>query len=176
MSGNLPVPSPRTFSVSEVETGSYLNSVRDGLNFLLNVPIVTAGQSVAQSLANNTWTSLTLDTTVVDSYGMHSNSVNNSRAVAQVAGWYIACGTCGFVANATGFRQIRLTKNGTQVGFSIATYPVVSASVATVMVTPTLEIFLNVGDYLEVQGFQTSGGALNTTGADPSLTATWSHT
>jgi hypothetical protein len=173
---NLPVPVPRTFTVAETETGSYLNSLRDALSFLVNVPILTAGQSVAQSIPNNTWTSMTLDTTVVDSYGGHSNVTNNSRYTAQVAGWYLCCGTTGFVANATGFRQVRLAKNGAQVTFSVATLPTVSASVATVMVTPTLEIFLNVGDYLEVQGFQTSGGALNSTGADPSLTATWMHT
>ncbi|HZP55027.1 hypothetical protein [Actinocrinis sp.] len=172
---NLPVPVPRTFTVGEVETGAYLNSLRDALNFLINVPIVTAGQASVQSIPNTTWTSLTLDTTVVDSYGGHSNTTNNSRYTAQVAGWYLCCGTCGFAANATGFRQIRLAKNGAQVTFSVATLPVVAATVATVIVTPTLQVFLAVGDYLEVQGFQSSGGALNTTGADPSLTATWVH-
>jgi hypothetical protein len=44
------VPTPRTFSPSEIQTGAYLNSVRDWANFLLDPPhfkgSITAGTTL----------------------------------------------------------------------------------------------------------------------------------
>lgn len=49
MSGVLPVP--RTFSVSEVQAGAYLNSVRDWANFLLDPPHFKGSITTATLLA-----------------------------------------------------------------------------------------------------------------------------
>jgi hypothetical protein len=174
---NLPVPVPRTWTVSEVGTGAYENSLRDALNFLLNVPILNAVQAAVQSVANNAWTSLALDSTVVDSYGMHSNSVNNSRGTAQVAGWYLAFAASSWVSAAGTSRGARVAKNGSPIAGGATVIPPTAAGTYAVASPPVI-VFLNVGDYLESQGFQQSGGALNTiVGADVtcSLTAVWVH-
>ncbi|MFD0393322.1 hypothetical protein ACFQ3Z_15940 [Streptomyces nogalater] len=75
-------------------------------------PRFRAHQSTAQSLADNTWTSLTLDTEDYDSDNGHSTTTNSSRYTVQVAGTYLVIGSVGLVANATGARAVRLTQNG----------------------------------------------------------------
>lgn len=54
MAGGLPLPIPRTFTVAEVETAAYLNSVRDGLNFLLNPPHFKGSITTATALTTGT--------------------------------------------------------------------------------------------------------------------------
>lgn len=174
---NLPVPSPRTFTVSEVETGSYLNSLRDALNFLVNVPAAFLTQSAVQSLTSSAWTALTFDQSVFDSYGGHSNVTNNSRYTAQVAGWYIVFGCACVSANATGQRGGAVAKNGTRVQGASALIQTTSA-LSPAPASPPCIVFLNAGDYVEIQGYQNSGGAINTNSSadlDSSMTAVWIH-
>lgn len=175
---NLPVPIPRTFTTGETETAAFYNAMRDALNFLLNPPVCNATQATAQTLATATWTALTLDATVEDSYGGHSNSTNNSRYTAQVAGWYMAFAAACFSSNATGWRGIRLEKNGA-VFAGAATEVGTNPSGVCTIASPSAIVFLNAGDYLEAYGFQNSGGNLATsvnTDADCSLTVVWVHT
>jgi hypothetical protein len=159
----LPVPSPRTFGVSEIETGGYLNSLRDALNFLLNTPIGVFYQTAAQSVANAAFTAAAFDTTGVDSYSGHSNSTNNSRYAAVVPGWYELSGSVGFVTNGTGNRDGVWAKNGSALTApGPGTIIDGSAGHGTAGAVPTLPVFLNVGDYVELQLFQSSGAAVNT--------------
>ena len=174
---NLPVPVPRTFSVSETETGSYMNTIRDALNFLLNPPMFVGYQTSTQSVSNGTWTSMAIDTTVIDSYGGHSNVTNNSRYTAQAAGWYLPVGVAAFTTNATGGRGTRFAKNGTAIQGS-ASFDMAVSTNATAAPGNSLAMFLNVGDYLEVQGYQTSGGSLSTVSTsdiDSSFAVYWIH-
>ncbi len=170
---NLPVPSPRTFTVSEVETGAFLNSQRDGLNFLLNKPIALFTQTAAQSIPTGALTAIAFDTTTVDSYGGHSNTTNNTRYTAQVPGWYVPVITGSIVANATGVRYSTLAKNGSQLNFlsgpQVANASFVAATTAVGLV------FLNAGDYLEGWTFQNSGGALNTSPTFCQFMVFWLH-
>jgi len=171
------VPSPRTFGVSEIETAGNLNSVRDGLTFLLNPPLVRVNQNTVQTLTTAVWTSINQDATTVDSYGMHSNVTNNSRATAIVAGWYWVSGAVAFAASATGTRGARLAVNGTAIqGTAQFVPPTAAGSLAIAAVS--VPLFLNVGDYVEVQGVQNSGGNLNTLAAsdlDSTLALIWAH-
>lgn len=174
---NLPVPVPRTFAVAEVETGAYLNSLRDALNFLVNVPIAYVTQSATQTLTTSTWTAITYDQTVVDTYGGHSNSTNNSRYTAQVAGWYIVFGSACYAVNTTGQRGAAIAKNGTRVqgaaGFAQAT-----SALSTATPSPPTIVYLAAGDYVEIQAYQSSGGNLATVSGsdlDSSMTVAWLH-
>lgn len=178
---NLPVPVMRNYSPGETETGAYGNANRDAMNFLLNVPACNAIQATAQTgIATATWTSLTLDSTVFDSYGGHSNSTNNSRYTAQVAGWYLCFAAACWAANSTGWRGVRVAKNGGAVsgGATEVMANTVGAALTTIA-SPSVIIFLNAGDYVEAQGYQTSGAGLSTStnpDANCSLTAVWLHT
>jgi hypothetical protein len=156
----LPVPIPRTASVAEIETGGYGNATRDALSFLLNPPLLRVAQSAVQSLATGVWTSITFDATVIDTYGMHSNSTNNTRAVAIVPGWYWPSGVVAFAANSTSTRGARFAVNGTPVqGSAQFGPPTATGSLAYAAVS--LPLFLNAGDYVELQASQATGGALN---------------
>lgn len=172
----LPVPSPRTFNVQEYETAAYLNAVRDALIFLLNPPRARVTQATtATSVAQNAFVSIGMDNTVVDTYSGHSNTTNNSRYTAQVAGRYRVIGVNAFVANTSGVRLVREAVNGTGVPGSLTSMNATSSLAAAQATEAT--VFLNVGDFVETQGFQTTSGALNTSPGTsdtaPALDAQW---
>lgn len=175
---NLPVPVPRTFVVGETGVAAYLNAVRDALTFLLNPPMLVAYQGTVQSLPNGAFTAASLDQTLTDTYGSHSNTTNNSRMTAQVAGWYQTDGGISISANGTGNRDGQWAKNGSAIttpGSGLVETP--SASFSTTQGMPGLQVFLNTGDYLELWEFQNSGGALNTNTSTFTsyISARWVH-
>ena len=170
---NLPVPIPRTFGVSETEVAAYFNAFRDALNFLLNPPEARVYGNAVQAIANNTNTALACDTTVFDTYTMHSNVTNNTRVTAQVAGTYLCIGCYGSAPNAAGGRDIQFAVNGVAQGEPQGNWDVNQANFHIIQVVSL--IVLNAGDYVEVWGLQNSGGALNTIAARSSLHALWQH-
>jgi hypothetical protein len=139
--------------------------VRDPLKFLTRRPFARLRQIVAQTLTTSTFTGITFTSADIDSDWIggtgHSNSVNTSRYTANYAGWYQASGGVAYAANATGRRVAAWAVNGARVNGSQA---VVQATTAFDIEVParTEFVFLAVGDYLELQGFQESGGNLLT--------------
>jgi len=159
------VPDTKTFTNSVLDSSDINAFIRDPIRFLLNKPIAELRQTVAQSLASGAWQSLTFTTEDVDTdpagTGGHSNSVNTSRYTAVYAGWYLCSGGVGFDASAVGDRGIRWMVNGTAVlgsGVFLATSPLLT----TLVPARVKRILLNLGDYLEMQAWQDTGGALNT--------------
>jgi hypothetical protein len=170
----LPVPIPRTFGVNEVQVGSYLNSVRDALNFLLNPPACVATQATFQALTTGTPTAIACDTTVTDPYGMHSNTVNNSRIVCPVSGYWQQLGTVTIATNATGARTLQGAHSGTPIGYANVSSAGFSATSWSAQVA-TDAFFASAGDYFEVDANQTSGGNLNTGAGGCSQQLRWVH-
>ena len=173
-----PVPNPRTWSVGDLATGTILNTeLRDTINFLTAPPIFIAKQAVAQSIANATFTAITFTTEEVDSYSGHSNSTNTSRYTAVVAGWYHVLGIVQWTPNATGRRAAQLAVNGTQVRQTEAA--TITTASGTSCVPVETDLYLNVGDYVEVGGWQSSGAALSTQSGFPQsacfLGVLWMH-
>jgi hypothetical protein len=175
------VPNTHTF-VNGVRDSSEENTyIRDPLLFLMNKPAAELRQTVAQSLANNTWTSLTFDVEDLDNdpsgTGGHSTSVNTSRYTAVYAGWYVVGGCAAFVANATGIRGHRWAVNGNPLnGESTLVQAVSVGGSNTDVPASAARLYLNVGDYVEAQAIQGSGGALNTfvtATAQSSMTIGW---
>lgn len=158
---NLPVPSPRTFTVGEIETGAYFNSTRDALTFLLNTPLAILNQATPQSIGSGTPAALAFDGTFLDTYGGHSNSTNNSRYVAQVPGWYFVKAGVVWAVNSVNNRGLQLFKNGVAY-----TYSWQVALAAGTFNDPGIEtsalVQLNAGDYVEAFAQQNTGGALST--------------
>lgn len=124
-------------------------------------PIAELRQTGAQTLTTGVWTSLTFDAEVVDSAGGHSTSSNTSRYTAVIAGYYLLSGGAGFASNATGLRGVRWAKNGSSIDSSGTTEPTGSGNN---MAYPARGILvqLSVGDYVELQAVQTTGGNLGT--------------
>ena len=121
-----------------------------------------ATESAAQAIGNASWTIVTLSGETVDIDGMHSTSSNTSRLTCVTPGNYSFTGSLVFATNSTGFRALRLIKNGTTIlAYSSCDATAADAWGATVANTCVPMV---AGDYIEIQAYQTSGGSLNTIG------------
>lgn len=160
------VPSFRTWATSDVVTAAMLNSnIRDAGQFWVsNRPRALLRQTVAQNLLNNTPTAITYDVEDLDNDGGHSTSSNTSRYVAQTAGWYHVTGLVSYSTNTTGARGTRIGVNGSTVNASQSLAQTSASSAATGILATRL-VFLNAADYVEIFGFQLSGGTLATNAA-----------
>jgi hypothetical protein len=163
--------------VGEYETAAYLNAnVRDGMNFLLNPPIAVIYQNASQSVGNNTFTPLICDSTAWDTYGGHSNTVNNSRYYAQITGFYMIFAAVAFGPNSVGNRGITLDKNGTPLSAPGFTTLVPSTNASNdVDIGVSGMVQLTAGDYVEPQIYQSSGGALNLASGASGFAVMWVH-
>lgn len=115
----------------------------------------------SQSLTNNTWTTLTFNSEFYDTDAYHSTATNTGRFTipAGKTGYYQINAQTVFEANVTGFRLVRVLKNGaTTIGTSGD-----NASVSGTMYPQAICImsfYLTAGDYIEMQAIQSSGGSL----------------
>lgn len=172
--GNLPVPNPRTAAAGEFETAAYMNAFRDAINFLANKPMAVLYQTTTQSIATATGTAITFDTTTADTYGGHSNSTNNTRYTAQVAGWYWVYGTVCWSNVSGGNRNTTINKNGSQVPQFGSAVPAAGTTVFPAVDAAAL-VQLNAGDYVEIIGYQDSGGSVSTHSTASSMVVMWDH-
>ncbi|MGE7439616.1 hypothetical protein [Kitasatospora sp. NPDC001175] len=160
-------------------TSALANTLSVNGGFLSSPPDFVGTQQTAQSIAATTWVALTMDTTQLDTYGGHSNTTNSSRYTCQsgAAGWYTVCGVAAFVVNNTGARASRLQVNGNPIA-GACSFAMTPGFNAPGVATPTRDIYLNAGDYVEVAAWQNSGGAINTTinsDLTSALWVRWSH-
>jgi hypothetical protein len=124
-------------------------------------------KSVSQSLTNGTQTAITWNTETEDTNGFHDNSTNTSRVTipSGYAGRYLLSTTLNYdQSNGTGQRQAGFAKNGSVQQSTIIGAGSGGVPSATLTVDYTLILNLTVGDYVEVYGYQTSGGALSVSG------------
>jgi hypothetical protein len=147
-----------------------------GHNAVTDPPRCRVYNSANISLTSGVVTAMTFDTETIDDGGMHSTSVNTSRITvpSDGAGWYSIGGCVRFAANTTGYREIKITLNGT-LDLEIMRVPN-SGATDDVRVSIHTEYPLAVGDYVELYATQNSGGALNALGGfaySPMMYAKW---
>jgi len=118
-------------------------------------------QSGAQSISNTTQTDLTFDTEAFDTDAYHSTSSNTARITIPTGkgGYFLVTARVSYASNSTGTRGLWLRKNGTEVATSF-TQPVSTGDITTVQINQVMA--LAVGDYITMNAYQGSGGALNT--------------
>jgi hypothetical protein len=165
---------PTRAAGSKVSAGTYAADITTPINNLAAVPVFKGYQSAAQSIANNSITALGMDTEAVDSESAHSTSVNTSRYVAPVAGWYLVIAYVAFAANGTGNRLVEIRVNGAGAATNLAqtVNQTPGAANGSALSAASL-ILLQAGDYVEAYGYQTSGGALNTSPAQTGMQVAW---
>jgi len=161
------VPTAPDLSDGLLLTSMLNDYVLELANFLRSPPAAMMRQTVAQSIVTATFTSLTMDTEEYDVFPSggakgHSTSVNTSRYTAVHPGYYNAVGVTSWAFNGTGARGGRWTLNGVALNASVCLVQAVSATQGTGVTIVGVRPYLSVGDYLELQGFQASGGNLNT--------------
>ena len=120
-----------------------------------------------QSLTTSITTTITWDSEAHDPYAMHDNVTNNSRITVPYSGYYMITPELSYAANGTGLRLVIVCVNGVEVG-----RPAVANATATTPTVASLAIarYLNANDYVEIQGWQNSGGALNLLYTGPAST------
>jgi hypothetical protein len=118
-------------------------------------------QSGAQSISNTTQTDLTFDTEAFDTDAYHSTSTNTARITipAGKGGYFLVTARVSYASNSSGTRGLWLRKNGTEVA-TCFTQPVATSDITTVQINQIMA--LTVGDYITMNAYQGSGGALNT--------------
>ncbi len=171
------IPSPPTFAVLQKLTAALMNTnVRDSVNFLIAPPLCVVTHSTTQTLTTSTNTPIVFDTEATDTDGMHSTVSNTSRLTAVTAGYYILTGHIPFASNATGSRHAWISINGAATRIAWTGVPAISGLVTSVGASGS--VFLNVGDYAELMGYQSSGAGLatDTTTGSARFTALWVHT
>ena len=159
---------------------SYLyNQMYNPLGFLLNPPQASIYSAANQpGAANATNYQIPFDSTDYDNYGGHSTTVNNTRYTCQVPGLYQIHAHVTFAANATGMRMVEIWVNGGVILGSRNAMAVTGASTTGLGMEANTYHRLNVGDYVEVNTQQWSGGTLaingsSSTGQTPMLQLLW---
>ena len=129
---------------------------------LPDIPQVFSGASATgtnQTLASGATVAMTLNAEDYDVGNYHDNVVNNTRMTvgAGLAGYYSVKGHLTFNANATGVRSAQIWKNGVAVSWSLNAS---AGGGAQHCEQVAWEGYLGVNDYVEVDGYQNSGGDL----------------
>lgn len=131
---------------------------------------VKAIRSTNQSLNNSS--STTIDFTAADEFdtdGFHDPSSNSTRITipSGLDGVYLVLGHIQYAQNSTGVRINRILVNGSATNYRTTAAAFSTSTTAFVQVYAILE--LAATNYVEMDGFQTSGGALNVSTASLAL-------
>ena len=167
-----PTPAPGGYP-----RGEQLEEMLDRIQFLSDPPRAQLRQTAAQTFGTSgLFAALLFDAEDWDTYGGHSTTTNTSRYTCQVAGIYQFSGKVSWNGSATGRRASKWMKNGSDVaGNQMAIIATSASDVQHPAVT--MQISLVVGDYVELYGFQESGGSLATNVASsaqhPLMTVRW---
>jgi hypothetical protein len=118
-----------------------------------------AYSSGTQTLSTSATTALTLDQEDWDTDAYHSNSVNNTRMTVPAgrSGFYRISGFLMWAASAAGVRALSIRKNGVTILKTANHYG--SAS-EVLRFGVEVEAYLSSGDFIELTGYQSSGGDL----------------
>ena len=111
------------------------------------------------SIPNGSFTSLTFNTEVYDTDTIHDTGTNPSFLTCKTAGKYIVWGHITFASHATGRRLVQVRKDGTTDQQNIMTNPDTGGNSIGMGYMTIMNLAVNA--YVELQVYQTSGGALN---------------
>lgn len=159
---------------NETATSIIASSTITGSNIKATAIGARAYNSAAISVANATLITLTLNSERWDSDTIHSTSTNTSRLTCNTAGKYLITANVAYDINATGYRVTRILLNGVTEIARDMRMPVTASDYTACIVTTIQD--LTVTDYIEVQAYQTSGGALNVQSVgnySPELSMVW---
>lgn len=123
-----------------------------------NNPSCRVYNSVEQSFADNTSTNAVFNSKHFDNNEIFDTAVDGTKLICKTAGVYLIFGQMVFVVNSVGNRSMSILINGTA--------PIIESMIAANQITVT-NLFavsvwnLNVGDFVQLNVKQTSGGALS---------------
>jgi hypothetical protein len=159
---------PTTRATGYVVTAANWNSdVVDNAAWLgRDMPHAHVYRTTAQALTTATLTAILFDAEYYDTGACHSIVSNTTRLTVPSGGGgvYSIAGTITYDSNATGGRAAYIRVNGVDY---YGTTQVPALNGADTMVTTYDEVLLGAADYVELIGWQSSGGNLNAKSATP---------
>lgn len=160
---------PATWSVGESPTAAKMNThIRDNIAYLHDsIPTTSLVTSGATAIPNNTWTTIGFDAEIVDEGSQHDTATANSRITFAANGRYLLIATASFVSATNSVALgARFVVDGTT-AFSQSLVPGCSQDYNG----PSITAIVNQGtsNYVELQVYQNSGGALNTMSSVPGI-------
>lgn len=164
------LPVPRTWTVGELLTAAKLNTdLRDMILYLMAPPRAKLYRTTSLVCATGSFITVGWDAEVVDSDNGHSTTTNNSRYIAQTAGWFDITANVNWNPESTaGFRLAMLDVNAS--GSPPYTDLSTPVSDSSCVLNPGGLMFLNVNDYVELRVLQNSGANRNLSGTSPDFT------
>ena len=132
-----------------------------------SIPAARVGNSTNEPVSHLTEAILAFNTESYDTADMHSTTTANSHLTAPVNGIYAVSVQIVWDANAAGFRQVTLRKNGTYV----AQETTLNTGTQPTGQTLTAQVSLQAGDFVEARVVQNSGGSVNVFGGSESSPA-----
>jgi hypothetical protein len=118
--------------------------------------------SVAQVLTNDTFTAIAFDTQRWQRGGIHSTTTNNTRITISDTGKWLVGGNLGYEPHATGRRMILIRVDGTVYETAIANPGFApSVGLGNLGLATNTVLDLTAGQYVELIGYQSSGGDLD---------------
>lgn len=141
-------------------------------------PIIHAYQTATQTISTATFTPITFTAETVDRRGQHSTASNTSRITATAdLGTYFVVGVVAWATNATGTRRAKLVDTTSGVSTDLPGSQLVFAPGSALGSSITFGIWIPSAStsYVEMHGYQDSGGNLATTvsGAFQSQLIAW---
>lgn len=130
---------------------------------LASSPMALVYNTASQSTTSGIWQTLAFNEEFTDTDTMHDKVTNNSRITATTAGKYMSGANIGFDSNVTGQRYGRIIINGitTNCVVSNVQNAVLGGNGTVIPLFTPGPFAMNAGDYVQVQAWQNSGGALN---------------
>jgi hypothetical protein len=166
------VPVMHVWVTGEIVTAANLNADTSTLgNFLLAAPMTSVRQTAFQTLVNASFPALQWNVADVNSDSSWSSG-SNTRLTSNTTGWYEMSAAWTLVGGATAGRRITvIAVNGAQLNAAQISIPA-GGLASTSGIAPSHPVFLNSGDYAEIQAFQDSGSNQNT-GSATAVAQAW---
>ena len=136
-----------------------LSNIASQITKLQSLPVCSVRSAAAQAAATSSITTLTFDTEYFDTDNMFDAGASTSRLYCKTAGYYVISGYASFPSAAnTGVRDVFIQVNGGTHHGEIEVPPssgdYTQLSIATIL-------YLNVGDYVTLGCYQSSGASIN---------------
>jgi hypothetical protein len=132
-----------------------------------------SAQGTVQSIPNDDETRIVFNSVDYDHGGLLNLAADQGRFTVPVAGTYLLVGSAGWASNGAGRRSLGFViNNNAYAGYQTD----VPFGTATTWQNFSRIVHLNAGDFVEIRGYQTSGGALNIEdheGISPIMSVQW---
>jgi len=151
--------------------------IRGNDNFDSNTGAAYRGAVITHSVGQShttsgAWQILVFDSEDIDTEALHDTATNNSRITVPTGVTKVRLkGQIDFASNATGNRGAFIYKNSASLGSALNQKAAISG-LATQIQVRSKTLIVSAGEYFELAGYQSSGGALSMRGDDV-IGGTW---